>query len=98
VLDYSAWNDTFSGDTTSAEVRRRLVAEEWYEVATKGSHVQFKHPTKPGRVTVTLPEDVLEEIDRFAETHGFSRSGFLAKAAAHMIAAAREPKRDLEAT
>ncbi|GIK80186.1 MAG: hypothetical protein BroJett024_12910 [Alphaproteobacteria bacterium] len=26
------------------------------EVARKGSHVQFKHPTKAGRVTVPHPE------------------------------------------
>jgi predicted RNA binding protein YcfA (HicA-like mRNA interferase family) len=24
----------------------------WYLVATKGSHRQYKHPTKPGRVTI----------------------------------------------
>ena len=24
----------------------------WYQVAQRGSHRQFKHPTKPGRVTV----------------------------------------------
>src|SRR5437764_7707332 len=33
------------------------------------------------RVNVTLPEDVLERIDRYAEAHGFTRSGFLAQAA-----------------
>lgn len=33
-----------------------LLADGWYEVATKGSHVQFKHPTKPGRVTVPHPK------------------------------------------
>jgi predicted RNase H-like HicB family nuclease len=33
------------------------------------------------RVNVTLPEDVLEQIDRYAESHGFTRSAFLAKAA-----------------
>lgn len=27
----------------------------WYEVAHVGSHKQFKHPTKPGRVTVPYP-------------------------------------------
>jgi predicted RNase H-like HicB family nuclease len=32
-------------------------------------------------VNVTLPEDVLEQIDAFAESHGFTRSGFLAQAA-----------------
>jgi predicted RNase H-like HicB family nuclease len=33
------------------------------------------------RVNVTLPSDVLEQIDRYAEAHGLSRSGFLAQAA-----------------
>ncbi len=32
-----------------------LRADDWYQVAQKGSHVQFKHPTKPGRVTVVHP-------------------------------------------
>jgi len=34
------------------EVLRLLQADGWYLVATRGSHRQFKHPTKPGRVTV----------------------------------------------
>ena len=29
-----------------------LKRDGWYLVATKGSHHQFKHPAKPGRVTV----------------------------------------------
>ena len=33
------------------------------------------------RVNVTLPSDVLEQIDRYAEAHGFTRSGFLTQAA-----------------
>jgi predicted RNase H-like HicB family nuclease len=33
------------------------------------------------RVNVTLPGDVLEQIDKYAEAHGLSRSGFLAQAA-----------------
>jgi predicted RNA binding protein YcfA (HicA-like mRNA interferase family) len=28
----------------------------WQQVATKGSHVQFKHPALPGRVTVPHPK------------------------------------------
>jgi len=28
----------------------------WVQVAQKGSHVQFKHPTKKGRVTVPHPK------------------------------------------
>jgi predicted RNase H-like HicB family nuclease len=39
------------------------------------------------RINVTLPEDVLVEIDRYAETHGFTRSGFLAAAAKKAMAA-----------
>jgi predicted RNA binding protein YcfA (HicA-like mRNA interferase family) len=27
----------------------------WFEVAQKGSHKQFKHPAKAGRVTVPHP-------------------------------------------
>jgi predicted RNA binding protein YcfA (HicA-like mRNA interferase family) len=34
------------------EVLRMLNDEGWFLVATRGSHRQFKHPTKPGRVTV----------------------------------------------
>ena len=34
------------------EVLRLLRDDGWSEVATRGSHMQFKHPTKPGRVTV----------------------------------------------
>ncbi len=33
------------------------------------------------RVNITLPQDVLEEIDAYAERQGFTRSGFLAAAA-----------------
>jgi len=33
-----------------------LQKDGWYEVATKGSHVQFRHPGKPGRVTVPHPK------------------------------------------
>ena len=35
---------------------------------------------KAVRVNVTLPEDVLEQIDRYAEAHGFTRSGLLTQA------------------
>lgn len=37
------------------------------------------------RVNVTLPEDVLEQIDRYAEAHGLSRSGFLTQAAKRVM-------------
>ena len=42
---------------------------------------------KSVRVNVTLPADVLSEIDRYAEKEGFTRSGFLAQAAKKAMAA-----------
>jgi predicted RNA binding protein YcfA (HicA-like mRNA interferase family) len=39
----------------SREIIRLLSAAGWVQVAQKGSHVQFKHPSKPGRVTVPHP-------------------------------------------
>jgi predicted RNA binding protein YcfA (HicA-like mRNA interferase family) len=38
--------------TTVKEIIRRLEDDGWSLVATKGSHRQFKHQVKPGRVTV----------------------------------------------
>jgi len=38
-------------------------------------------PRQVVRVNVTLPEDVLEQIDAYAEARGFTRSGFLVQAA-----------------
>jgi predicted RNA binding protein YcfA (HicA-like mRNA interferase family) len=40
----------------SADVIRALLADGWTQVAQKGSHTQFKHPTRPGRVTVPHPK------------------------------------------
>ena len=40
----------------SREIITVLEAAGWREVARKGSHVQFKHPTLPGRVTVPHPK------------------------------------------
>ena len=34
------------------EILRMLANDGWVQVATRGSHRQFKHPTRPGRVTV----------------------------------------------
>jgi predicted RNase H-like HicB family nuclease len=42
---------------------------------------------KSVRVNVTIPADVLDEIDRYAEREGFTRSGFLAQAAKKVMAA-----------
>ena len=44
----------------SGDVIRVLEADGWTRVAQKGSHVQLKHPTKPGRVTVPHPKRDLQ--------------------------------------
>ncbi|MCP1673993.1 putative RNA binding protein YcfA (HicA-like mRNA interferase family) [Natronocella acetinitrilica] len=31
---------------------RKLKADGWYRKQTRGSHRQYKHPDRPGRVTV----------------------------------------------
>lgn len=54
---------------SSREVIKLLEADGWYLVSTRGSHHQFKHPTKPGRVTVKdpdkdIPLPTLKSIER----------------------------------
>jgi predicted RNA binding protein YcfA (HicA-like mRNA interferase family) len=34
------------------DVIRMVERDGWFEVAQRGSHRQFKHPAKPGKVTV----------------------------------------------
>jgi predicted RNA binding protein YcfA (HicA-like mRNA interferase family) len=55
----------------SRDVLRALKSDGWEEVAQKGSHVQLKHPSKPGRVTVPhpkrdLPIGTLKSIEKQA--------------------------------
>ena len=45
------------------EVIRMLLADGWQYCYTKGDHRQFKHPTKPGKVTVRGKES--ETLDQF---------------------------------
>ena len=55
----------------SRAVIKALETDGWVEVAHRGSHKQFKHPTKPGRVTVPhprrdIPIGTLRSIERQA--------------------------------
>lgn len=51
-----------------SEVLRRLKDDGWVQIKAKGGHRQFKHPIKPGRVTVsgkpsdTIPPGTLASI------------------------------------
>jgi len=40
----------------SRNVIRELKRDGWFQVKQAGSHKQFKHPTKKGRVTVPHPK------------------------------------------
>ncbi len=40
----------------SREIVRAIEQAGWIHVATKGDHWQFKHPSRPGRVTVPHPK------------------------------------------
>lgn len=55
------------------EAIRLIQKDGWFQVAQKGSHRQFKHPTKKGRITVAgnpgheLPKGTLASILRQAQ-------------------------------
>ncbi len=54
---------------SSREVIKLLLKDGWYEVNIVGSHYQFKHPFKKGRVTVKhpdkdIPRKTLDNIER----------------------------------
>lgn len=53
----------------SREVISKLEAAGWREVRQTGSHKQFRHPTRPGTVTVPhpqadLPKGTLKSISK----------------------------------
>ena len=58
------------------EVIRLLERDRWVLVVTKGSHRQFKHPTKSGRVTVSghlgddMPKGTFGSVKRQAGLKG----------------------------
>ncbi|MBI5014104.1 MAG: type II toxin-antitoxin system HicA family toxin [Deltaproteobacteria bacterium] len=41
---------------TGAEIIRRLKSEGWELQHVRGSHQQFRHPERPGKVRVQHPE------------------------------------------
>lgn len=45
----------------SCELIKIIEADWWYLVATKGSHNQFKHDVKKGRVTISHPKKDLPQ-------------------------------------
>lgn len=40
----------------SSQIIKKIEADGWFQVRQQGSHKQFRHPTKPGTVTVPHPK------------------------------------------
>jgi len=40
---------------SSRDVMKIIEADGWYFIRASGDHYQFKHPTKPGKVTIPHP-------------------------------------------
>ena len=51
-----ALHRVYNTHVSSREIIRRLKRDGWIVVRTKGSHIQFRHPAKPGLVTVPHPK------------------------------------------
>lgn len=56
---------------TANEMIKNLTKDGWYEIQGKGSHRQFKHASKPGKVTVAfhrgdIPKGTLNSIKKQA--------------------------------
>ena len=57
---------------SSKDIIKALIDDGWYEVNSVGSHHQFKHPNKKGRVTVPHPRKDLtrKTIDNIEKQSG----------------------------
>jgi predicted RNA binding protein YcfA (HicA-like mRNA interferase family) len=59
---------------SSREIIKFLLEDGWYEVNVFGSHHQYKHPVKKGRVTVKhpdkdIPPATLKSIEKQSGLH-----------------------------
>jgi predicted RNA binding protein YcfA (HicA-like mRNA interferase family) len=56
-------SDTGSVPRKVSEIIKLIESRGWYLHSTRGSHRQFKHPKRPGRVTVAgKPSDTLHPL------------------------------------
>jgi predicted RNA binding protein YcfA (HicA-like mRNA interferase family) len=56
------------------EILKMLEEDGWINVATEGSHRQYKHPTKRGRVTVNGSKG--DTLDQFLLNSIFKQAGW----------------------
>jgi predicted RNA binding protein YcfA (HicA-like mRNA interferase family) len=43
------------------EIQKMLEADGWHIISQEGSHAQFKHPTKQGKVTIPMHDKDLNK-------------------------------------
>lgn len=55
------------------EIISLIQADGWYRIRAKGGHRQFKHPEKPGRVTVS--GQMSGELDKKTEKSILRQAG-----------------------
>lgn len=56
------------------EVIKLLEKDGWELMATRGSHRQFKHPTKPGKVTINGHNN--DTLDQFRVNSIWKQAGW----------------------
>ena len=78
------------------EVIRLLDADGWALISTEGSHRQFKHLTKPGRVTVSgdLGDDMPQGHARIGETTSWLEGSKVMKTLQYLVRINRDPGSD----
>lgn len=51
-MPYGGYNIPTMKIWNAKELIREIKKDGWYRVSAEGGHLQFKHPTKPGKVTI----------------------------------------------
>ena len=60
------YNEVKGGKIVPKKIRdilKILQDDGWYEVKQTGSHKQFKHPVKPGKVTVSVGGSLNQDLN-----------------------------------
>jgi predicted RNA binding protein YcfA (HicA-like mRNA interferase family) len=60
------------------EIIKRIETDGWYRVKARSGHRQYKHPTKPGRVTV--PGQMNADLDKKTEKSILQQAGLQSRA------------------
>jgi predicted RNA binding protein YcfA (HicA-like mRNA interferase family) len=55
------------------DIIKLIESDGWYRIKAKGGHRQYKHPTKPGRVTVS--GQMSDDLDKKTEKSVLRQAG-----------------------